>query len=80
MNLTFSKAAARDYRHLDAWTQKLVQAELNKLIHGEPVNIKKLEGKDNTWRLRAGDYRITFERIGSDAEVLHIKHRREVYR
>ena len=46
-----------------------------------PPGCKKLQGGDNEWRIRAGDYRIVYE-IDDQAktvEVTRIAHRRGVY-
>ncbi|MFO1433778.1 MAG: type II toxin-antitoxin system RelE/ParE family toxin [Candidatus Competibacteraceae bacterium] len=46
------------------------------------ANIKKLEGLDNAYRLRVGDYRVLYEIQGERLVVLVIRiaHRREAYR
>jgi mRNA interferase RelE/StbE len=47
-----------------------------------PRKVTKLEGTEKTFRLRVGDYRIIYE-IDSTQKlltVLHVRHRREVYR
>jgi mRNA interferase RelE/StbE len=46
-----------------------------------PANCRKLTGRDG-WRIRIGDYRVIYE-INDAAlslTVLHVGHRREVYR
>ena len=46
-----------------------------------PVGCLKLKGREG-WRLRVGDYRVVYEidnRAGT-VTVLHIGHRRDVYR
>jgi len=46
-----------------------------------PSGCRKLSGRDG-WRVRVGDYRVVYE-IDDDASmitVLHIGHRRDVYR
>lgn len=47
-----------------------------------PPGCVKLSGQDNLWRVRAGVYRIIYQ-IEDDrliVTVIHIAHRREVYR
>jgi len=45
-------------------------------------DVRKLQGEEDTWRLRSGDYRALF---GKDEEnklvvVLKVGHRRDIYR
>lgn len=46
------------------------------------ANIKKLEGHEDRYRLRVGDYRVIYEIIDSQLVILivGIGHRREIYR
>jgi mRNA interferase RelE/StbE len=47
-----------------------------------PRKVMKLEGTEKTFRLRVGDYRIIYEIDATQKllTVLHVRHRREVYR
>ncbi len=46
-----------------------------------PPGCKKLEGGDNEWRIRIGDYRAVYEidDTAKPVDVTRIAHRREVY-
>lgn len=44
------------------------------------LDIKKLKGYDNHYRIRVGDYRILFFRESSTAKVYDVSHRRDVYK
>ena len=47
-----------------------------------PPGCEKLRGPDNSWRIRAGDYRVVY-RVDDAARVVTIArvgHRRDVYR
>jgi mRNA interferase RelE/StbE len=46
------------------------------------ADIKKLEGHDNRYRLRVGDYRVIYEIIDGQLIILvvGVGHRREIYR
>jgi mRNA interferase RelE/StbE len=46
------------------------------------ADIKKLEGHDNRYRLRVGDYRVIYEIIDGRLIILvvGVGHRREIYR
>jgi mRNA interferase RelE/StbE len=46
-----------------------------------PPGCKKLTGRDG-WRIRAGDYRVIYEidDAGQTVTVLHVGHRRDIYK
>jgi mRNA interferase RelE/StbE len=46
------------------------------------ADIRKLEGPDNRYRLRVGDYRVIYEIIDGQLVILvvGVGHRREIYR
>ena len=47
-----------------------------------PHDCKKLRGTKNTWRIRAGDYRVIYqiEDAANTVTVIKIGHRSDVYR
>ncbi len=64
-----------------------VQRRLTETIEGlesnpRPHGVKKLEGPDNLWRVRVGDYRIIYTIEDDRLLVLVVKigHRGDVYR
>ena len=46
---------------------------------GQRVDYKKLSGRDDTWRLRTGDWRILLVVDGDEAVVQKIDNRRDAY-
>ncbi len=69
---------------LDDKTYKKISLKLNKLKenpHKNNLDIKKLQGKENTFRLRVGDYRIlyTLENNILIIFVIKIGHRKDAY-
>lgn len=44
------------------------------------LDIKKLKGYDNHYRVRVGDYRILFFRESGTAMVYDVSHRSDVYK
>ncbi|MEX0656105.1 MAG: type II toxin-antitoxin system RelE/ParE family toxin [Nitrosopumilaceae archaeon] len=44
------------------------------------LDIKKLKGYDNHYRIRIGDYRILFLRDGGTAMVYDVSHRSDAYK
>ena len=53
----YSKLAKKNLERLDAPTKKRIRAGINGLPNG---NVKKLQGHDELYRLRIGDWRIVF--------------------
>jgi len=80
----FSKRALEDFKNLPKNKQAFI---LNKLEYftstDQPLVFAKTLINFNLgqYRFRVGDYRITFD-LGSDGTIiiLHIGHRREIYR
>lgn len=44
--------------------------------------VAKLQGSENTYRIRIGNYRIIFEVNSAEkrVDIVHVAHRRDVYR
>ncbi len=81
--IEFSNGARKQFRKLPPDLQKRIQAKINELaIHPRPNRVKKLQGDDNSYRIRVGDYRVVYE-IKDDillVIIIRIKHRSEVYK
>jgi len=45
------------------------------------LDLKKLKGSDNSYRIRSGNYRILFEKRESEMVIIliSVKHRKEAY-
>jgi len=83
VRLEITATAEKDLAALDIKTQKRLKSALDKLIaNPQSVDLKKLKGKPERWRLRVGDWRIILmlQREKRIIYVLCIKHRREAYR
>jgi len=67
-------------RSLDRETAiRLLEAFNRYLISGEG-DVKQLQGKENEFRLRIGDYRLCFTPEGDLLYVHWVRHRKEAYR
>jgi len=46
------------------------------------INVEKLMGSENSFRIRSGDYKILFEKRKTGLVIVRIsvKHRKEIYR
>jgi mRNA-degrading endonuclease RelE of RelBE toxin-antitoxin system len=52
---------------------------LTRLQHGLSGDVNKLSGKENKYRLRAGDFRVLFTLAGGQISVYAVKDRKEAY-
>lgn len=68
---------------------KSIQSHITKKIeilatdpYAEHNDVKKLSGELHAYRLRVGDYRVLYRILQGKViiEIIHIAHRREVYR
>ncbi|QHG18284.1 type II toxin-antitoxin system RelE/ParE family toxin [Nostoc sp. ATCC 53789] len=79
----FSRGAKKQFRKLPIDVQQRIQTKINDLaIEPRPNGVKKLQGDDNSYRIRVGDYRVVYE-IDDDVlivTVIKVKHRSEIYK
>ncbi|OYD96773.1 type II toxin-antitoxin system mRNA interferase toxin, RelE/StbE family [Nostoc sp. 'Peltigera membranacea cyanobiont' 210A] len=79
----FSKGAKKQFRKLPLDIQERIQTKINDLaIEPRPNGVKKLQGDDNSYRVRVGDYRVIYE-LNDDVlivTVIKIGHRSEIYK
>ncbi|MFI5333467.1 MAG: type II toxin-antitoxin system RelE/ParE family toxin [Candidatus Babeliales bacterium] len=81
--LELAPSAEKQLKKLETSVAKAIDEKLEDLIEGVPnLDIRKMEGADDTYRLRCGDYRVIFEVKKHIVTILVIKiaHRKEVYR
>ena len=81
--ITFARSARRELEVLDASVVRRVITKIETLAQiPRPSGSRKLQGEQNLWRIRIGDYRIVYsvddrQRI---VDIARIRHRRDVYR
>jgi mRNA interferase RelE/StbE len=82
-SVEFSKGARKQFIKLPIDVQKRIQTKINDLaIEPRPNRVKKLEGDDNSYRIRVGEYRVVYEREDDVliVTIIKVKHRSEVYK
>ncbi len=81
--VTIAPKAKRQLKKLDRSTKKRIVAVLGKLeLDPRPKGVEKLTQMPNLWRVRCGDYRVTYH-IADDTDVvtiLVVRHRKDAYR
>lgn len=80
MKFDFSESAKKEFYQLDKKTQKKVKEVIRKFLRRERVDIKKMQGEENQWRLAVDKYRVVFEREKDNLLIVRIKLRKDVFR
>lgn len=81
--IEFKPAARRQFASLPRGVQERISPEIDTLaVNPRPPVAVKLEGADNLYRIRKGDYRILYQIQDQILLVLVVKigHRKDVYR
>ena len=76
------KKAEKDFKNISKINHKRIIAAILTLKDNlRPVDVRKISGSENYYRVRAGDYRIIYEIDDNKKKVIifRIRHRREVY-
>jgi mRNA interferase RelE/StbE len=79
MRLKLEKKFIRKVKKLDHSTQVRIFAHLKLLEEGKKVDMKKLKGFENIFRLRIGDYRVKFAIEGEEIIVFDMDKRENAY-
>ncbi|MDD2734281.1 MAG: type II toxin-antitoxin system RelE/ParE family toxin [Desulfuromonadaceae bacterium] len=85
IQLLFTDQAGKQLAKLDKSARGRIIASLDRLREAYPVgDLRKMQGYDDLWRLRVGDYRVVMHIDLVTAiitiTVIRVGHRREVYR
>lgn len=85
IQLLFTDQAEKQLSKLDKSARLRIIASLDRLRDAYPVeDLRKMQGYDDLWRLRVGDYRVVMHIDLVTAfitiTVIRVGHRREVYR
>jgi mRNA interferase RelE/StbE len=81
--ITFARSARKELQSLAVSVIRKILPRIEALARQpRPLNCRKLQGEENLWRIRVGDYRIIYsindaERI---VDIIAIRHRRAAYR
>lgn len=80
--IKFARTATKELRSLPSQIIQRIAGKIDQLAEDpRPKNCRKLQGYDNLWRIRIGDYRVVYE-ISDQIKVVEIRrvrHRRDVY-
>lgn len=79
----FTKGARKMFRKISQELQDRIQPKIDELaIEPRPNGVKKLQGEENSYRIRVGDYRVIYD-IFDDVllvKIVDVGHRSKVYK
>ena len=81
--VNYREEAIDDLEKIDSRYCDLILRKIDRLASiPRSQQTKKLKGRDDTYRLRVGDYRVVYVIDDENAciNISHIKHRKDVYR
>lgn len=83
MQVYLTRSAQKDLDHLPNKVALKIGLEIQKLARDPfPINSKKLQFRNSTYRIRVGDYRAIYELDTKNSQigVVKIRHRKDVYK
>jgi mRNA interferase RelE/StbE len=82
-SVVFARSARRELERLEAGMARRIITRIEALASNpRPLGCVKLQGADNLWRIRVGDYRVIYS-IDDRARIVDIstvRHRSDAYR
>ena len=81
--ISFTRSARKELAGLEKHTATRIFTAIQSLTHQpRPRGSRKLEGADDLWRVRVGDYRVIYRILDDQliVEVIGVRHRRDAYR
>ena len=80
MKVKLEKRFLKKLKKIDRRDQIRILAKLKMLEEGKKVDLIKLKGYENIYRLRVGDYRVKIYIEGDTAIVFDLEKRERAYR
>ena len=81
--VTFKPSAKKDLQKLPKQIVQRIYSAIEKLADNpKPTASKKLQGENNKWRMRVGDYRVIYsiyDRV-CVVDIVRIRHRQDAYK
>lgn len=82
-DVTFARSARKELERLNRPLRERVFSSIERLSSNpRPTGCKKLEGADDLWRIRIGDYRVIYsvDDARRIVDVSAVRHRADAYR
>ncbi len=77
-----SRDAEKGFSKVSKQIRKNIASAIAKLRNNpRPLNVRKIGGAENYYRIRMGDYRIVYEINDKESriDILRIRHRKDAY-
>jgi len=81
--ITFAQSARKDLERLSASIVNRIFFKIEALAQNpRPSSCRKLQGVENLWRIRAGDYRVVYQVFDEElvVDIVAVRHRSKAYR
>jgi len=81
--IEFTVSALREFKALDRTLQRRIGSQISELGSNPfPPGAKKIQGGEDVFRIRTGDYRIIYRLDGKRVVIVIVRigHRKDVYR
>ena len=82
-SIVFARSARRELERLSEPLSSRILRKIESLASNpRPYRCRKLEGSEDLWRVRVGDYRIIYavDDVARQVDIIHIRHRSDAYR
>ena len=82
-SVVFARSARKELQDLDPPVARRILRQIETLVgNPRPSGVMKLEGANDLWRVRVGEWRVVY-RISDQkrsVDVITVRHRRDAYR
>ena len=81
--VTFARSARKELERLSADVVGRIFPRVEALAQNpRPPGCRKLQGSENLWRIRIGDYRVVYQIFDDEmvVDVIAVRHRSQAYR
>lgn len=82
-SIEYTTSAVKEFKALETALQKRISEKILSLAENPlPAGVRKLQGMENHFRIRIGEYRVIYRIDGKRVIVVIVRigHRRDVYR
>lgn len=81
--VTFAQSARKELERLSASVVNRIFPKIEALARNpRPRGCRKIQGFENLWRIRIGDYRVIYQVFDDDqaVDIVAVRHRSKAYR
>jgi mRNA interferase RelE/StbE len=81
--VVFTRSARKELEQLPHAAARRIISAIDRLsVEPRPVGVRKLQGAEDLWRVRVGEYRIIYalDDANRSVDVRVIRHRKDAYR